>query len=71
MMVKSPSVDTFTRRRFFHMDTTFQLTLGVANAIVAMLNAMAFVGSRDRRDVVAAVAWVGSMAYWFWRASIS
>lgn len=53
------------------MDTAFQLTLGIANAIVAALNIAAFTNSRDARDAVAGVAWVGSMAYWLWRASLS
>lgn len=51
------------------MDTTFQLMLGAANAAVATLNVLAFIDSGDRRDVTAAVAWIGSTAYWFWRAA--
>lgn len=52
------------------MDTLFQLMLGAANAVVAALNVLAFIDSGDRRDMTAAIAWLGSMAYWFWRASL-
>lgn len=52
------------------MDTNFQLCLGVANMIVALLNVMAYSKTGDMRDMVSAIAWFGSMLYWLWRASL-
>lgn len=53
------------------MDRNFQLALGVANAIVAVMNAVAYAETLDVRDAVSSIAWFGSMAYWLWKASIS
>ena len=42
--------------------------LAVANYIVAALNASCAVVTLEARDVVAAVAWVGSGTFWLWSA---
>lgn len=43
--------------------------LAAANFAVAALNALAANESREARDVLAAIAWAGSGAFWTWTAA--
>ena len=48
-------------------DIAFGALLTVANLVVAWLNLVAWDETGDRRDVWAAVAWIGSTCYWLVR----
>ena len=45
-----------------------KLILAAANYAVATLNVLSGAESRELRDWLAALAWVGSGTYWFWQA---
>lgn len=45
--------------------------LAAANFAVAALNAIAATKSKEARDVLAAVAWVGSGSFWLWQALVN
>jgi hypothetical protein len=47
-----------------------QFALFIANAVVFILNVAAYATSNESRDFMAAVAWLGSAAYWLWRATM-
>jgi hypothetical protein len=51
-------------------ESSVQFALFVANAVVFILNVAAFATSDEPRDLMAAVAWMGSAAYWLWRATM-
>lgn len=44
--------------------------LCMANAVVAWLNVRAWREGGDARDFAAAIAWVGSAAYWLLRVAV-
>ena len=46
-----------------------KVTLALANYGVWFLNLLAYAGSGDPRDALAALAWFGSGTYWLWQAS--
>ncbi len=51
-------------------ESMVQMALFIANAVVFLLNLAAFATSNEPRDLMAAVAWMGSAAYWLWRATM-
>ena len=50
--------------------TFIRWVLAAANATVALLNARAYIFSRDERDLWAFVAWTGSTAVWMLQAMV-
>lgn len=52
------------------MDAGLQMTLAMLNGAVAVMNACAYLTSRDARDAVSAIAWAGSTAYWLYRVAV-
>lgn len=48
-----------------------RFVLAVANFAVAGLNALSASESKEARDVLAALAWIGSGAFWLWQAIVS
>lgn len=69
-MIESPFTDTVFMGGDSTMDCGFQIALGLANGVVTLMNATAYVASGDARDMAAAFAWMGSTLYWFWRARV-
>lgn len=52
-------------------DAAWCATLAALNAVVAYLNARAYGRTGELRDLWAAVAWLGSTAYWLVRAAVA
>ena len=52
-------------------DVAFSALLMIANAAVAWLNMTAWNETRERRDMAAAIAWVGSTCYWAVRLCVA
>lgn len=45
-----------------------KVVLAIANYAVAALNGVAFIATRSPRDMLSAVAWIGSGTFWLWQA---
>ncbi len=52
------------------LDVAMPAALSAMNVVVAVLNNVAWTRTRDARDMVGAIAWYGSAAYWMIRALI-